>query len=133
MIEIPNNVVMLHTVDETNNYLRELKDNLIILNFYTNTCSVCKSFAPSFAAIQKEFHKHKVLFGKIDANELSLIAQQFNIMGVPHTIFVKNKEIVHSVSGGFPKPQFRNLVQDVLEKFFNVKTKTIDDSNLMYM
>lgn len=129
----PQEVLQFQEIAKVNEILEAYQDHLIIINFYTNSCPICRSFKPSFFAVQKEFLKEKVLFAQINANQMPSIAQQFNIRGVPHTIFVKKGEIVHQASGGFPKPQFRRMVNDVLKQFFHVKTTSSQAEDMMFM
>lgn len=130
---IPNNVVEIPSTAEFNEMLNKYQNQLIIVTFYTETCSICKSFAPAYSAVQKDLNKYDILFGRANLNQMPIVGQQFNIMGVPTTIFVKNKEIVLMRSGGFPKTQFRQMVEEVLWKFFSVKVKKPADADTMYM
>jgi thioredoxin 1 len=130
---IPNDIINIATVADFNALLNKYPEKLLVITFFTDTCSICKSYAPAFAQTQKDYTQYKVIFGRANLEQMPLVSQQFNIMGVPTTIFVKNKEIVHMVSGGFPKSQLKSMVADVLKKFFNVKVKNISDIDTMYM
>ena len=130
---IPNEVVEIPSTSEFNEMLNKFQNQLIIVTFYTETCPICKSFAPAFTGVQKELSKYNVFFGRANLNQMPIVGEQFNIMGVPTTIFVKNKEIVLMRSGGFPKTQFRQMVEEVLWKFFNIKVKKPADADTMYM
>lgn len=134
MSNIPSQVIDVTSIQEFNNYLTEFRENLIILTFYTRTCSICKSFAPHFTSAQQEFEPKGVLFARINATDNPLITQQFQIQGVPFTLFIKDKEAIHSFTGGASPTQFRSVINDVLQKHFGMEKKISPDSyETMYM
>ncbi len=130
---IPNKIQHINNVQSFNSDLERYKDHLIILTFFTNTCSVCKAFSPHFEAIQQEFQKEGIYFARINAQQFPEIARQFDIMGVPHTIFIKNKKIIHRVSGNLIKPQFREQIKSLLQRFFKQSSTFGQEFDMMYL
>lgn len=125
---LPNEVIEIDSLVKYRAVLDRFRDDLIILNFYTRSCSVCAAFKPYFYAVQKEMSGDKVVFARVNSEFVSSVAQEFGIMAVPTTVFLKNKMEIHRVMGMYPTPQFRDVVRDVLAKFFNIKKKSTDES-----
>lgn len=125
-------IMDFHSAQEWNDLNSKYPDNLILVTFYTNTCPICKAFSPNFAAAQKDFSKKKVIFGRINAEEIPIVSGQLGIQGVPTTLSIKNKEIIHRFSGNYSKPQLRSLINDLLVKYFKQKP-LVDDADLMFM
>ena len=98
--------------------------------FYTNTCPVCAAYKPQFFDIQKEFKQQDVVFLRINSELLYSVANQFGIMAVPTTVFLKGQEVLFRGSGMYPKPQLRSLINDALKKYFKIFTI---DEDLMYV
>jgi thioredoxin 1 len=129
----PESVVHVNDITAFNEDLTTYKDHLIILTFFTDICSVCKAFAPQFAATQKEFQNEDVYFARINAQNYPQIAQQFDILGVPYTIFIKDKEIIQSFSGLKGKGPLRAIIKDLLQKYFKKESKVGQEFDMMYM
>jgi thioredoxin-like negative regulator of GroEL len=128
----PEDILEFHTAQEWNDINSRFSSNLIIVTFFTNTCPICKSFAPNFQAAQKEFKLKPVVFGRINAEEVPLVAAQLGIEGVPQTLFIKEKEIIRRMTGNISKIQLRGTINDLLVKYFHQKP-VFDDSSSMYM
>jgi thioredoxin-like negative regulator of GroEL len=125
-------IIDFHSAQEWNELNAKYPDKLIIVTFYTNTCPICKAFAPNFTAAQKDFGKKQVIFGRINADEIPMVSGQLGIQGVPTTLSIKDKEIIHRFSGNYSKPQLRSLINDLLVKYFKQKP-LVDDADLMFM
>ena len=76
----------------------------------------CKAFAPAFTALQAEFKNKRVIFTKLNVDHHQDIAQQFGVSGIPTTIFIKGKKLVHRQVGMMPKAQFGSLIDDIIRK-----------------
>jgi thioredoxin 1 len=114
--EIPNEVVEITSVDHFNQLVNNFKDHIIITDFWAQWCGPCRSFAPAFKALQKEFHSKGVIFTKLNVDHHQSIAQQFGVSGIPTTIFIKNKKLVHRQVGMLPKAQFGSVIDSVIKK-----------------
>ena len=112
----PENVLSITSVDHFNELVNGFQNNLIIVDFWAPWCSPCIAFGPTFEALQKEFMSKQVLFCKLNVDELGSIAQQFQVSGIPTTLFIVNKKLMQRNVGMQNKPQFTNTVNSVLEK-----------------
>ena len=113
---IPNEVVDIESVDDFNNMVNDHLENLILVDCWAPWCGPCKSFGPIFKTLQKEYHSKGVIFTKLNTDNHQQIAQQFNITGIPTTLFIHNKKLVHRAVGMQNKQQFSQTVNSVLKK-----------------
>ncbi|UYP48215.1 Thiol-disulfide oxidoreductase ResA [Candidatus Lokiarchaeum ossiferum] len=114
--QLPDSVVNISSVDHFNEIVNDYIDNIIIVDFWAAWCGPCKAFAPAFEALQKEFKSKGVIFAKLNVDDLGQIAQQFQVSGIPTTLFIKNKKLVHRQVGMAPKAQFASIIDTVIKK-----------------
>ena len=56
IVPLPEDVVNIESIDHFNKLVNDY-DSLIIVDFWAQWCGPCKSFAPHFEALQKEYSK----------------------------------------------------------------------------
>lgn len=77
---------------------------LIILDFFAPWCGPCKMISPVLDKISESFKDNeRVFICKINVDEDSKTAVQYNVRGIPTILFIKNKEVVESVTGFKPE------------------------------
>ncbi|MHA1675352.1 MAG: thioredoxin [Promethearchaeota archaeon] len=113
---IPDEVINITSIDHFNQIVNDYKDNLIIVDNWAEWCGPCKAFGPIYESLQKEYLSQGVIFTKLDVDHNQAIAQQFQVTGIPTTLFIHNKKLVHRQVGMAPKHQFKQIVDAVLEK-----------------
>ncbi|MEK6910176.1 MAG: thioredoxin [Nanoarchaeota archaeon] len=64
-----------------------------VIDFWAEWCGPCKMLNPAFSAASEEL-KGKVNFAKVDIDSETDLAQMYDIMSIPHILFIKNGEIV---------------------------------------
>ena len=114
--QLPDNVVNISSVDHFNEIVNDYKESITIVDFWAPWCGPCRAFAPAFESLQQEYKTNGVIFAKLNVDELGEIAQQFQVSGIPTTLFIKNKKLVHRQVGMAPKDQFAKIIDSVLEK-----------------
>jgi len=115
---LPENVVNIESVDHFNQVVNDYQDSLIIVDFWAEWCGPCKSFGPHFEALQKENFQagSNIIFSKLNVDHHQSIAQQFQVSGIPTTLFIKGKKLVHRQVGMAPKAQFAQIIESVQKK-----------------
>ena len=118
IVPLPDNVINIETVDHFNKLVNDYKDSLIIVDMWAPWCGPCRAFAPAFEALQKENLKSgkNIIFSKLNVDENQPIAQQFQVTGIPTTLFINNKKLVHRQVGMAPKAQFAQIIESVQKK-----------------
>ena len=84
----------------------------VVVDAFAEWCSPCRSYAPIFQEVANtEFQKAN--FFKMDTDAQPGFSQQFQIRGIPATLFFKNSNLVRFQPGLLNAQQLRELVGEV--------------------
>ncbi len=83
-------------------------DKPVLLDFYADWCGPCRMVGPIVSEISDERSDIKV--GKINVDEQSELAAQFQVMSIPMLAVIKNGKLVNKVVGYRPKEQIEALL-----------------------
>ena len=88
-----------------NNFQNEVMDSdkPVLLDFWAPWCAPCRMVIPSVEEIAEERSDIKV--GKVNVDEQSELASQFNVMSIPTLMVMKNGKIVNQATGARSKQQ----------------------------
>lgn len=87
----------------------EIKEGLVLVDFYADWCGPCRMLAPVIEEIANELPNVKVI--KINADEREDVARTYGVMSIPTIILFENGEIKKKQVGFLPK--------EVLLRWFN--------------
>ncbi len=90
---------------------------LLMVEFYADWCPPCKELDPILEEIAKE-SGDKVDIYKINTDKNPGLASAFRVTGIPHVVFIKNRESIFSLSGLYPKKMYLK----VIDRFSRVLT-----------
>ncbi len=93
------------------------KDNNkpIIIDFYGDWCAPCKTFAPKFEKVSKEFDN--IDFAKYDIDEdEKVLSIKLEIRSVPTIIIFNKGEEVDRIIGDVPEEELKEKMKEVLSK-----------------
>ena len=82
----------------------------VMLDFYADWCPPCKEIEPVLKKIAKE-KKDLVTVYKINIDRNKALADSFRVGGIPHVVFLKNKETVLTLSGLYPNTMYLKIVE----------------------
>jgi thioredoxin 1 len=96
------------TFDET------IRNNqLVVVDCWAPWCGPCQMVAPIIEELARQY-AGKVLFGKLNVDENSLVAMQYGIMGIPTLLFFKNGELIDRIVGAIPKQMLEQKIKRYL-------------------
>ncbi len=100
---------------ETNKEWKFAGNRPAILDFYADWCGPCKTLAPIFEELSKEY-EGEIDFYKVDTEKEQELAAMFGIRSIPTIMFMNTdgKE-PQVVQGALPKPQLKEVIEQVFE------------------
>lgn len=101
----------IKTISSTNELksLLENSDKLLIFDLYADWCLPCKILSPIFSSLAKE-QKSNAEFYRINVDKSPELSYSFGVRGIPYVVFVKNREIVYSLTGVNPKESYEKVI-----------------------
>lgn len=86
-----------------------IKKGNSIVDFYADWCGPCKIMKPHF---EKASEKMKgVKFGKVDVDAEGELAQRFQVMSIPTTIFFEDGEQVDRYTGALDFDEIKRMIE----------------------
>lgn len=85
----------INTIQEYDNLL--LKNEKVIVDFYSNGCEPCKKLRPIFEGLSEKYKN--IIFCKINVENAEEIADKCAISNLPTLLFYKNSECVDEMIG----------------------------------
>ena len=94
----------------SNEFNNEVKDGVVIVDFFADWCGPCKMLAPIFEEVGNEM-EGKAKFIKVNVDEARDIADKFRISTIPTMIVLKNGEMKEVSVGFMPKEKIKEMVE----------------------
>ena len=92
---------------ESENFDKEIQEDIILVDFYASWCPPCKMLAP---VLEEVASSRKYVVGKINIDENIEIAKKYNVDSVPTLIVFKNGKEVDKEVGYMEKNQVIELL-----------------------
>ncbi len=91
---------MVKIIDSLEVYNELMKHHRVVIDMHAEWCGPCKRIGPDFEKLSKLEEYKNIHFAKLDVDEM----EQMNIplespKGVPNFVFIKNGQIIGTVSG----------------------------------
>lgn len=84
-----------------------------LLDFYAQWCPPCKTMAPIFAELEKEF-EGRTEFRKIDIDTGADEAEKFKVMSIPTFVILKDSQEVSRKVGALSKEVLKSWIEENL-------------------
>jgi thioredoxin 1 len=88
-------------------------DGIVLVDFWASWCGPCRMFAPVFEQAAQEHTD--IVFGKVDTEAQTALAQAFGISSIPTLMAVRDKVVVFSQPGALPAAALEQLIGQVRE------------------
>lgn len=106
---------MAHIVTDQNFADLVLKSEIpVMVDFFAEWCGPCKMIAPIVDELSTEY-EGKALIVKVNVDESMDTAQTYGVMSIPTLVFIKNGEVMDSVTGAMPKEMLKEKIDSLLE------------------
>ena len=96
-----------------NEYDNEIKEGVVLVDFFAEWCGPCKMISPVLEQLAPEFEgKAKII--KVDVDAEPSIAQRYGIMSIPTLILFKDGQVFKTVVGFQSKQMLEELIKSAL-------------------
>ena len=86
----------------------------VLVDFWASWCGPCRVQGPIVEELAKDMKDKTVKIGKLNVDENSNTAQQFNIMSIPTLIIFKGGKVVESMVGVQSKESLTEKINALL-------------------
>ena len=90
-------------------FVNEVKDGLVLIDFYAEWCGPCKMLSPVLEQINKEHKDVKVV--KVNIDDSRSIASYYQIQSIPTLVLLKDGEFVQRMIGFNPKKKIEEFIE----------------------
>ena len=88
---------MLKHINSVQEFDNEVKEGLVLVDFFATWCGPCKMLSPLLEEIANENPNIKIL--KIDVDEVGPLAARFGIQAIPTLFLFKDGQVVEKRMG----------------------------------
>jgi thioredoxin 1 len=113
----PQTIIEITSGDQFQQLLQDFPDELILLEFYADWCSPCKSFRPIYEFVQNKFREQPIIFSRVNFDRVPQIAQHYQIQSVPSMLFIRKNTVHHRHLGVLMRAQLEDLILGAIRKF----------------
>ncbi|MHB8280422.1 MAG: thioredoxin [Candidatus Humimicrobiaceae bacterium] len=99
------------------NFKEEVLDSKIpcLVDFWAEWCMPCQMVAPTVESIAKEY-EGKIKVCKLNVDEVSGTASQYDVMSIPTLAVFKDGKIVNKIIGMVPKADIVKMIKSYLKE-----------------
>ena len=93
------------------NFKKEISsEKPVLVDFWAEWCAPCRAIAPALEELEKELGD-KVKFAKLNVDENTDIATEYNIASIPTLVIFKNGQEVDRLIGAAPKSKIKEFIE----------------------
>ena len=89
-----------------------VKEGYTLVDFFANWCGPCKMLAPVLEEVSADYPN--VDFIKVDVDEESNLAAEYNVMSIPTLFLVKDGKVVAKTGGMQPAASIKKFLDSNL-------------------
>ncbi|HEY1011634.1 MAG TPA: thioredoxin [Herpetosiphonaceae bacterium] len=85
----------------------------VMVDFWAPWCGPCRAVAPILDELAGEY-EGKVVIAKVNTDEHSRHAMQYNVQGIPTMIIFQNGEEIDRIVGAGPKTMYKAKLDEIV-------------------
>ena len=97
----------------TNDFDATIASGISVIDFWASWCGPCKMLTPILEELSNEIDT--AVFYKVDADENSVLVDEFGIRSIPTVMIFKDGEPIASQTGAHPKVKMKKFILDAIE------------------
>lgn len=82
---------------DSNEFKEVIKEGKVVVDLFATWCGPCKMLSPILDEISEEITTTK--FYKIDVDDNSDVAREYNVMSIPTVLIFENGEMINKIVG----------------------------------
>lgn len=90
-------------------FINEVKEGLVLVDFYADWCGPCKMLSPLLEQINTENDDVKVV--KVNIDDARILAQYYQIQSIPTLVLLQDGEFINRMIGFNPKKKIEELIE----------------------
>lgn len=103
---------MEHTFNEANFQIEVLHSPIpVLIDFWAEWCGPCRMMSPIVEQLAQEIDPTKMKVGKLNVDESSSVAGQFNVMSIPTFLIFKEGKVVDQLVGTMSKEAMKERIE----------------------
>ena len=95
-------------------FVNEINDGLVLIDFYADWCGPCKMLTPILEEINKENKDVRII--KVNIDDSRFLASYYQIQSIPTLVLLKNGQFLNKMIGFRPK----KMIEELIEKYRNI-------------
>lgn len=99
---------------ETENFNEEIKNKLVLVDFYAVWCGPCKMMHPILEQVKDIYPDLKII--KVNVDEHEDLTRQYGVMSIPTLLLFKDSSVVEKNVGFMPLENIKLWIDCYLEK-----------------
>lgn len=90
------------------NFNEEIKDKLVLVDFYATWCGPCKMMHPVIDEVASEYRDLKII--KVNVDNHGELSREYAVMSIPTIILFKDGNVVEKNIGFTPKEVLKGWI-----------------------
>lgn len=91
-------------------FINEVREGLVLVDFYADWCGPCKMLSPVLEQINNENKDIKVV--KVNIDDSRKLASYYQVQSIPTLVLLKDGQFVNRIVGFNPKRKIEQFIKE---------------------